>query len=110
MTPNKIMELDSDQKNRNNMHDIPPVEIQNRMCETVSQGSNLNFNLIKPLDLTTREHRGQRNKVCTTGIQPASKTQLWGKMSSTDNPVFSTKILQGYKKRDGQEVSEDKEN
>lgn len=97
-------------KTETTMHDVPPVEIQNRMCETVSQGSNLNFNPIKPLDLTTREHRGQRNKVCSTGMQPASKTQMWGKIYSTDNPIFSTKILQGYKTRDGQEISEDKEN
>lgn len=39
------------------MHGVPPTEIQNTIYETVLQKSNLNLNLIKLLDLTTRKHR-----------------------------------------------------
>lgn len=80
------------------MHYVPPVEIQNTMYETVLQGSSLNLNLIKHLDLTTGEHRVLRNRLCTTAMRSASKTQLLGKIYSAGHPIFSTKILQRDKK------------
>lgn len=80
------------------MHYVPPVEIQKTIYETVLQGSNLNLNLIKPLDLTTREHSRQRNRVCTTGMQSASKIQVLEKSTGQITRFFSTKVLQGDKK------------
>ena len=66
-------------KTETTMHYVLPMEIQNTINETVLQKSNLNLNLIQPLELTTREHRGQRNRLsATTGMQ-SEKSRLWGK-------------------------------
>lgn len=90
------MELRSDHKSRI-MHYTPPMEIQNTIYETVLQKSNLNLNLIKPLDLPTRQHRGQRNSLRATTVMQSAKPRCWGKLTAQITRFVNKDTARGQK-------------